>query len=399
MNNNKLLISAAGSGKTTYIVNNALELDKAQKVLITTYTIENESEIRSKILAKRKSIPSNITVQGWFSFLLQHGVRPFQGSMNDVLFDIDVKGMLLCGGDSSVKKDKLGKPIFFRGRPLTWGEKDFDKFYFTTGWKIYSDKISKFIYDCNVKTNGNVIDRLSRIYSHIFIDEVQDLAGYDLELIKLLFQSKINTTLVGDPRQVTYKTNHYRKYPKYKNGKIKEFVENELGKNTQCIVDEQTLKLSHRNNKQICDYSSKLYPDFEKTEPCNCKKCRSESTEHEGFFLVKRKDIVEYLKIYKPTQLIWSKSTRVYPNYPSLTFGKSKGKTIDRVVVYPTPNIKKWIKDNNFDFTEVKNGKRKPIKEVREKFYVALTRASHSVAIVYDYEEDENFEGIKKWKK
>lgn len=30
-----------------------------------------------------------------------------------------------------------------------------------------------------------IINRLSRIYSHIFIDEVQDLAGYDLELIKL----------------------------------------------------------------------------------------------------------------------------------------------------------------------------------------------------------------------
>lgn len=398
MNNNKLIISAAGSGKTTHVVNGALELDKSQKILITTYTVENESEIKNKILGKRKSIPSNVTVQGWFSFLLQHGVRPFQGSMNDLLFDIDVKGMLLSEGDSSIRKDKTGKPIIYRGRPLAWGEKDFDKFYFTSGWKIYSDKISKFIVGCNVQTKGDVIDRLSRIYSHIYIDEVQDLAGYDLELIKLLFQSKINTTLVGDPRQVTYKTNHYRKYPKYKNGKIKEFVENELGKKIQCNVDEQTLKLSHRNNKQICDYSSKLYPEFEKTEPCKCDKCRNKVTEHEGVFLIRRKDIGEYLKTFKPTQLIWSNTTKVYSNYSSLTFGKSKGKTIDRVVVYPTPNIKKWIKDNTFDFTVVKNGKRKPIKDVREKFYVALTRASHSVAIIYDYEENENFEGIIKWK-
>lgn len=398
MNNNKLLISAAGSGKTTYIVDEALELDKTKKILITTYTIENESEIRNKILGKRKSIPSNITIQGWFTFLLQHGVRPFQGSMDDMLFDIDVKGMLLSGGDSSIKRDKMGKPIIFRGRPLTWGEKDFDKFYFTSSWKIYSDKISKFIVGCNVKTKGDIIDRLSRIYSHIFIDEIQDLAGYDLELIKLLFQSKINTVLVGDPRQVTYKTNHYRKYTKYKNGKIKEFVENELGNKIHCDIDEKTLKLSHRNNKQICDYSSKLYPEFEKTEPCKCEICRNKETEHEGVFLVRRKDIGLYLKTFKPTQLIWSKTTRVNPNYPSLTFGKSKGKTIDRVLVYPTPNIKKWIKDNTFDFTEVKNGKLKPIKDVREKFYVALTRASHSTAIIYDYKENENIEGIKKWK-
>ncbi|MBK6285824.1 MAG: UvrD-helicase domain-containing protein [Draconibacterium sp.] len=281
---------------------------------------------------------------------------------------------------------------------MVWGEKDFEKFYFTSGWKIFSDKVSKFIVGCNEKTNGDIINRLSRIYSHIFIDEVQDLAGFDLEIIKLLFQSDIATTLVGDPRQVTYKTNHYRKYPKYKNGKIKEFVENELGKNIKCYIDEITLKKSHRHNKQICNYASKLYPNFEKTEPCECDNCRSSIITHEGVFIIKPKDVCAYMKTYSPTQLIWSKSTKVIPNYPVLTFGKSKGKTIDRVIVYPTPNIKKWIKDNTYDFTELKKRKRKPIKDVKEKFYVALTRARHSVAIIYDYSNNEDIEGVTKWK-
>ena len=93
MKNNKLIISAAGSGKTTIIVDKALELDKSEQILITTYT--NEEEIRKKILEKRKYIPSNITIQGWFSLLLQHGVKPYQGSMNDMLFESDIKGMLL----------------------------------------------------------------------------------------------------------------------------------------------------------------------------------------------------------------------------------------------------------------------------------------------------------------
>lgn len=398
MNNNTLLISAAGSGKTTYIVNKALELSKSNRILITTYTIENETEIKNKILEKRKSIPSNIHIQGWFSFLLQHGVRPFQGSMNNILFDRDINGMLLSEGDSSIRRDETGKPITFRGRPLSWGENDFEKFYFTPGWKIFSDKVSKFIVGCNEKTNGNIINRISRIYSHIFIDEVQDLAGFDLEIIKFLFQSNIEMTLVGDPRQVTYKTNHYRKYPKYKNGKIKEFVENELGKRVQCKVDETTLKRSHRNNKQVCDYSSKLYPEFEKTKPCKCEVCRKNITTHEGIFIVRPKDVRDYMKIFNPTQLIWSKSTNVIPNYPVLTFGKSKGRTIGRVIIYPTPNIMKWIKDNTYDFTILKNGERKPIKDIKEKFYVALTRARHSVAIIYNYTDNENIEGVNKWK-
>ena len=37
MNNNKLIIAAAGSGKTTQLVEEALKI-KAKKVLITTYT-------------------------------------------------------------------------------------------------------------------------------------------------------------------------------------------------------------------------------------------------------------------------------------------------------------------------------------------------------------------------
>lgn len=163
-------------------------------------------------------------------------------------------------------------------------------------------------------------------------------------------------------------------------------------------MDEKTLKLSHRNNKQICDYSSKLYPEFEKTEPCTCDKCRKKVIKHTGIFFIRRKNVGEYLKTFNPTQLIWSKSTKVDSNYSSLTFGKSKGKTIERVLIYPTPNIRKWIKDNSYDFTVVKNGKRKPIKDVKEKLYVALTRARHSVAIIYDYQEGESFEGITKWK-
>ena len=399
MKNNKLIISAAGSGKTTFLVNKALEIPHSEKVLITTYTIENEEEIRQKILKKRKSIPSNITIQGWFSFLLLHGVRPYQGSMNEILFEKDIKGMWLSEGNSSIKKDKDGNTIKNKaGYPVSWGEDDFKHFYFTKKWKIYSDKISKFIVACNAKVNGNIISRLSRIYPHIFIDEIQDLAGFDLEIIKLLFKSNIETILVGDPRQVTYVTNHYNKYKKYKDGKIKEFLLNEckslIDENT---IDEVTLKKSHRNNQCICDYSSKLYPYLEKAESCNCETCRSDIYEHEGVFLIKKVDVANYLKKYNPVQLIWNKRTKVNTSYPVLTFGKSKGKTYERVIIYPTPNIKKWIHDNSFDFTKTKNGKKEKIKDAKEKFYVALTRARYSVAIVFDFREDEEFEGVDKY--
>ena len=49
---NKLIIAAAGSGKTTFLVKEAIRV-KDQNVLITTYTEANESEIRKNITAVR----------------------------------------------------------------------------------------------------------------------------------------------------------------------------------------------------------------------------------------------------------------------------------------------------------------------------------------------------------
>jgi superfamily I DNA/RNA helicase len=47
------------------------------------------------------------------------------------------------------------------------------------------------VKECNEKSGGAVIHRLENIYNYIYIDEVQDLSGYDLDLIELLFRSKI----------------------------------------------------------------------------------------------------------------------------------------------------------------------------------------------------------------
>lgn len=48
---NKVIIAAAGSGKTTHIVNQAIRnMDK--HILITTFTDANTEEIKKKVLSK-----------------------------------------------------------------------------------------------------------------------------------------------------------------------------------------------------------------------------------------------------------------------------------------------------------------------------------------------------------
>jgi DNA helicase-2/ATP-dependent DNA helicase PcrA len=119
MKNNKLIIAAAGSGKTTFLVNQALAVD-FDAVLITTFTEANEQEIRNRIIAKKGYIPGNITVQTWFSFMLQHGVRPYQSVLDTQIHEQDI-GFYLTSEKSGKKFDAAGNPILIKGSPTYWG--------------------------------------------------------------------------------------------------------------------------------------------------------------------------------------------------------------------------------------------------------------------------------------
>lgn len=370
MKANKLIIAAAGSGKTTFLVNEALKI-KNSKVLITTYTQANEEEIRKKIIELNKCIPENITVQTWFSMLLQHGVRPYQGC----LYEKEIHGMILVNSQSAVCYiNKKGIPVCYKE------DEELEKHYFSNTFKIYSDKLSKFVYKCNEKSDGAVIDRLSRIYPSIFIDEIQDLAGYDLEFIKLFLNSASSILLVGDPRQVTYLTHNERKYSKYSDGLIKNFIQNECRK-SKCEIDEDSLNLSYRNNELVCKFSSKLYPNFR-----TCISNQKKVTGHDGIFLVREQDVDTYLEKYNPVQLRDKVSVTVNKNYKVFNFGESKGLTFDRVLIYPTKPIIEWL-INRSDLQPTS----------RSKFYVALTRAKYSVGIVYNYNDKTNIDGTHKF--
>jgi DNA helicase-2/ATP-dependent DNA helicase PcrA len=363
--NNRLIIAAAGSGKTTYLVNKALEIKDSQ-ILITTFTEENEKEIINKFIEINGIVPSNVIIQTWFSFLLQHGVKPYQS----LISEINITGLLLVN-------EKSGFRGCYKGRPVYYPESNVNKFYFSNSGKIYSDKIAKFVFRCNELSCGCIIDRLSKIYAYIFIDEIQDMAGYDLELIKLLIQSNSNLIMVGDPRQVTYHTHNEQKNSAYKCGSIENYIKDKCKKNT-CTIDNTTLNKSYRNNKSICDFANSIFPEYEA-----CESEQNKTSSHDGVFLVKPKDVDEYLKLYSPIQLRDSVKVKINKNFRAINFGNSKGLTLDRVLIYPTTPITEWLEDNS----------KKMKDQSRSKFYVAVTRAIYSTAIIYDYKKDTNING------
>lgn len=356
MEDNKLIIAAAGSGKTTYLIDEAIK-NRDKKVLITTYTQANEAEIKKKIIEKINYIPENITVQTWFSFLLKHGVRPYQG----IIFDKRINGLILVNNKSALYVRKS----------------ETEKYYFTKDIKVYSDKISEFVCAVNEKTNSAVVNRISKIYSKIFIDEIQDLAGYDLELLKLLFSSKSEVLLVGDPRQGTYSTNSSSKNKQFKKANVVNYFFQD--KSIKIETDETSLLVNYRCNEPICSLSNNLFKNFVGTKSGN-----DSLSGHDGVFFIKEKDIEDYLKKYNPVQLRDSKKKIVNENFMVMNFGESKGLSFDRVLIYPTKPFTDWFLNNESDLAETS----------RSKLYVAITRARYSVAIVLNYRGNSITDGI-----
>ena len=362
---NELTIASAGSGKTTALINKAISTPN-DSVLITTYTESNSQEIKNKFIELVGYLPSNVSITTWFSFLIKQCIKPYQS----VLFDFKIKGLLLVNEKSGIRFTTLD------GRKIPYAESDdFNKFYFTKNNRIYSDKIAKLAVRVNKETNGKIINRLTEIYNSIFIDECQDLAGYDLELIKMFAQSKSNLSLVCDPRQVTYLTHNSIKYKKYRNGLLKQFITVECNK-IKFKIDESSLSQSYRCNKSICDFSNKLYP-----EHSQCTSKQNITTTHDGVFLVSKNKVEKYMAEFKPMQLRWnSLSKGIHVDYSCTNFGQSKGLTFERVLIYPTKGMLQWIQNNNVSERKFSN-------EARSKFYVALTRAKFSVGIVCDNAE------------
>lgn len=368
---NNLIIAAAGSGKTTFIVNESLKI-KDKRVLITTFTEANEQEIRKKFVEINGYIPENITIKTWFSFLIKHGVKPYQ----DYICECEVKGLQLVN-------QKSGLIGYGRNRqPYYYSEhKNPMEYYFNKSSQIYSDKISKFVVNVNYKSDGLVIDRLSRIFQYVFIDEVQDLAGYDLEIVKILTESTINVTLVGDPRQVTYHTHEESKYSKYQDGRIKDFILTECDSKS-INIDEDSLNVTYRNYRDICLFSNNLFPNM---KPCGY--VDQEEKDEKGVFFVDTKSINSFLSKYNAIQLRYDSRKKVNEQYSVMNMGLSKGLTFENVLIYPTQDMEKWLFDNNQALSNA----------VRAKFYVAITRARNTVGIVISKKKYNTPRGVKNY--
>jgi DNA helicase II / ATP-dependent DNA helicase PcrA len=343
---NLAVIAAAGSGKTEYIIGRALEVPTTHRVLITTYTRYNCDQIFGRIQTSTGCMPLHVSVQGWFSFLINQAARPYQSSVT--------------GRIDFVKALNLKA-----NRPKGIARADWRNYYFDPSGDFRPEGVAEFACRANEATGGRVIRRLEALYDEIYVDEFQDLAGYDLEFLDLLFASRIRITAVGDPRQHTYSTNRSPKNKQYKGHAMLHWLRQRAA---ACEIE--TRAESWRCNQAICDWADALYPELPKTSSRN--QARSG---HDEVVLLAQDDVPVYMEKFNPTVLRWNRTTNTL-GLPAMNIGVSKGSTFDRVLIFPTKPMLQYIKSGNPD-----------VLAAREHLYVAVTRARCSVAFVVSRKE------------
>ncbi|MCH4547007.1 UvrD-helicase domain-containing protein [Rhizobium changzhiense] len=184
---NRIVIAAAGGGKTTRIADEVLA-DKSARSAIVTYTRNNVREIQAKFYQRGLTIPQHVEIIPWYTFLLRELARPYR----------------------NYKYEKRIDGIFWTETTVDRfaPKADVGRYYFGNSSTIYSNRLAEFICDCNAASGGAIFQRLEQRFKRVYIDEIQDIAGYDIDIIELLLRSSLEVVLVGDPRQSTYVTNN-----------------------------------------------------------------------------------------------------------------------------------------------------------------------------------------------
>lgn len=379
--NNRVIFAAAGSGKTYGICNEAIQHSSIAKkpILIITYTNEGINSIEREYRKQNFGVvDNNVIIKTWYSFLISELIKPYQRLLKvNIRHFSQVKRFL-------VPENYIRSIAFYEtNAPQYRYNSSHLEYYLNNAHDIHKNEVSHLAIKCIDDSMNMVITRLESIYSRIYFDELQDYAGWDLEIISRLFCSNINMTCVGDHRQATFRTNNSPKNKQYRDSKIINFfIEKESRGDCQITYENG----SHRLNSLLCNFVNGLFDDDIEIHPSSTR--IKDDANNIGVFLVQKKNIGIYCDHYNPTILRYDRRTKIdfSGNCRILNYGESKGTTFDRIVITPVSTVLPFI----FSKSSIKSP------QTKSKFYVACTRARHSIVFVIDeYIENRYFEEIQ----
>lgn len=336
-----LMLAVAGSGKTTFLIN---QLNLEQRFLLVTYTRNNYEHLRRSITRKFGYFPENIKVLKYFQFLYSFCFKPYCG------LEMNAKGICFDFPPDWTRYHR-GENVFYR----------------TAAGRMFSNRIA---YYCITNSVDYIRERLDKYYDFFFIDEVQDLAGHDFNLLLSILPDRCDSMFVGDFYQHTYETsndgnvNHglYDGYRRY----LKKWTD------VGVSIDTETLAKTHRCCAEVCSFVTDMGIAIESTGEAN----------GHVIILDKEEDADAILTNGRIPKLFLEKSNQF--RCASMNWGASKGiDSFEDVCVVM----------NKTTLALFEKGKLNELNpKTKNKLYVACTRAHRHLYIV-------SYKFLEKYKK
>lgn len=359
---NTATLAVAGSRKTQSIVDACANGESGKRRLVLTYTLTGQYDLQQRLTAACD--PTNMPdVCGWYAFLLRHWIRPF--------LPLKYPGRRLTGLNfDGVPASNAQGYIIASGAPR----------FLDSESRAYRRFVSKLAIDVAEAAEGTVLSRLQRMYDEIYVDEVQDMTGYDLDILEQLLGSTADVHLVGDIRQSVFDTNPQDpRLPQYRGLKMIDwFKAQEAAGRLQINFSSTTW----RSVQSIATFADSLFDPalgFGATVSQ-----QTASSDHDGIFAVALADLDSYLASHQPVCLRASVATPIPEGITATNFGVAKGLTYKRVLVFPTGPMKTFLWKGTLLTPKSACG-----------LYVGVTRAVHSVAFVLEKPEAS---GLTVWK-
>ena len=329
-----VILAVAGSGKTTKIVS---EIDENRRYLILTYTEQNLKNIKHKVMSKFGHLPSNVTAMTYFTFLHSFCLQPLVG------LKYNSKGI-------NFEYDEVP--------PAGRFNQSQDQYYIDAIGRFYVGRLAKFI---SLRYFEGVIERIERFFDVFCIDEIQDFASHDFDLILALARAKVSMLLVGDFWQHTYDTS--------RDGGMKKTLYDDYAKyvaalrKASFLVDTESLSKSRRCSQAVCSFISSNLGISILSEATREAQVVQVDTKDEAMTLFAKPDVVKlfYKEHYKH-------------RCHSQNWGGSKGEDhYDEVCVVLNAKTLRLYKQGEL---------RKLPAATRNKLYVALSRSRGNVYLV-----------------
>lgn len=330
----RVIFAVAGSGKTSHIIDS---LNEGSRTLIITYTDNNFKSLKKRISDKFGYIPNGIKVYTYFTFIYSFCFKPLLGN------EVKVKGI------------NWDIPPQFTLRL----KRSDNRFYIDKNKRLYHNRIAK-VFDQYGVIN-ELVSRVEKYFDSICIDEVQDFAGHDFNLLLQMASANVNQLLVGDFYQHTFDTSRdgttnktlHDSYDRYK----KRFTQ------AGFTVDTNSLSHSYRCSKNTCDFVTSNIgivicshrDDFTNVEYITCKN-RAQ----------------ELFNCSETVKLFYQASYK-YKGFTE-NWGATKGEDhYNDVCVVLNPNtVNKYAKSKLHELPP----------QTKNKLYVACTRAKRNLYLV-----------------